>query len=239
MNPSNFAPIPIDIPFILNFSNIEFDKVVIFAVAVLLTIVVNAEGQSFMATILGDTGSDGENNLYQNERFHFNPIFHINLAGLICFAVAGFGWSKQIRLNTKNFKNPALAVMLVKFTGAFANLLLASIAGSIIFVMKNWNLEDQVFSIVVAVNVMVFVYNLIPIPPLAGAYVIVYIISFFSPAILFSSDASTLQNRIIKLIPYFFVAAIILSRFSGWSGWTLITNTLDPFVRAIFYFIAG
>lgn len=235
-----------DVPFILNFSSPEFDKVVIFLVAVLLSITVNAEAQAFMATVLGDIRQDAK------DRFHFNPIFHINLAGLICFLAAGFGWSKQIELNTDKFKHPAIAVIMVKFTGAFANLLLASIAGSILFIMQKWNLEDQVFQIVVSVNIMVFVYNFIPIPPLAGAS----LISAFLPAKLkipsqdssqasntinsdrdkTSASASYWQKYALKIFPYIFVGAVILMRINGW---TFFNDKLNIVVRTIFQFIAG
>ncbi|MBF0303434.1 MAG: site-2 protease family protein [Desulfamplus sp.] len=225
----------IEIPFVLNFSNLEFDKVIIFIVAVLLSVTVNAEAQAFMATVLGDIKDDAK------DRFHFNPLFHINLAGLICFAVAGFGWSRQIEINTSKFKHPAIAVMIVKCAGAFANLLLASIAASILFIMKKWNLEDQVFSIVVAVNIMVFVYNSVPVPPLAGAYILFSIISAFLPTsflnLLFANTKTINFNRyFIRITPYIFVGVLIVMKINGLA---LFNETLYPVVRAIFQFIAG
>ena len=64
-----------------------------------------------------------------------------------------------------------------KFAGPFANLMLASITGSILWIMGNWGVEDQVFPIVLAVNIIMFVAGFIPIPPLAGAS----LVSFFFP----------------------------------------------------------
>ncbi|MBF0229062.1 MAG: site-2 protease family protein [Desulfamplus sp.] len=227
--------LPIDIPFILNFSNLEFDKMVIFFVAILLSITVNAEAQAFMATILGDIKDDAK------DRFHFNPLLHINLAGLICFAVAGFGWARPIEINTSKFKRPAIAVAIIRFTGAFGNLLLASIAASILFVMKKWNLEDQVFSIVVAVNIMVFVYNFVPVPPLAGAYILFSIISAFLPTsflnLLFANTKIININRyFIRITPYIFVGVLIVMKINGLA---LLNETLYPVIRAIFQFVAG
>lgn len=222
----------IEVPFILNFSTPEFDKAVIFIVAVLLAITVNAEAQAFMATVLGDIRNNAK------DRFHFNPLFHINLAGLICFAAAGFGWAKQIEVDTDRFKHPRLAVIMVKFAGAFANLLMASIAGSILFIMKKWALEDQVFSIVVSVNIMVFVYNFIPIPPLAGGA----FLSALLPSKMrasqsgFDMDQSYTRKYITIFFPYLFVGIVVLMRINGWR---FLNNTLDPFVRLIFQFIAG
>ncbi|MBF0468683.1 MAG: site-2 protease family protein [Desulfamplus sp.] len=225
-------PIPtgfslIDVPFILNFSSPEFDKIIIFVVAVLLSISVNAEAQAFMATILGDIRSGAK------DRFHFNPLLHINLAGLICFATAGFGWPKQIELDTDKFKHPAIAVIMVKLAGVFGNLLLASIAGSIVFVMKKWNLEDQVFSIVVSVNVMIFVYNIIPIPPLAGASLISCLGHVLFPVHLNKNKTLEYFSR---SIPYIFVGTLIIMRINGWP---FLNDSLNSVVKSMFRFIAG
>ena len=218
------------IPFLIDFSNPEFDKIVIFIVAVLLAITVNAEAQSFAATVLVDIRQDAK------DRFHFNPLLHINLAGSICFAVAGFGWSKQIELDTNKFKHPVIALFIVKFSGAFANLLMASIAGSILFIMKKWNLEDQVFSIVISVNLMVFVYNAIPVPPLSGWYIVVAIISLVFPNVYNQLNINNFSRYFTKIVPYIFVAFLILLRFKEWS---FIDDTLYPIVRYLFDFLAG
>ncbi len=218
------------IPFLINFSNPEFDKIVIFIVAVLLAITVNAEAQSFAATVLGDIRQDAK------DRFHFNPLLHINLSGLICFAVAGFGWSKQVELNTDKFKHPVIALFIIKFSGAFANLLMASVAGSILFIMKKWNLEDQVFSIVISVNLMVFVYNVIPVPPLAGWYIVVAITSLVFPNVSGQLNINNFSKYFTKIVPYIFVAFLILFRLKEWR---FIDNSLYPIVRYLFDFIAG
>jgi len=156
----------IPVPFRLDFSHLAVDDTVSFCVSVLLAITINAEGQAFMATFLGDASSDSK------DRFHFNPLFHIDIFGLICFFTAGFGWSKKISVNTEKFDYPRFFTVLTAFGGAIANFLLASIAGSIIWVMGSFGIEDRVFSILIAVNLMTAVYNILPIPPLAGSALI-------------------------------------------------------------------
>lgn len=213
----------IQVPFILDYSNLQFDKVIIFIVTILLSITVNAEGQAFMATLLGDSPKDSR------ERFHFNPLRHMNLAGMICFAVAGFGWPKQIKINTDKFKHPDIYRMMVRFSGAFANLLLASIAGSILWAFTYFGVEDQVFSIVVAVNIMVFVFNIIPIPPLAGASVV----SLLIPGKLKSASGAAILSF---LLPYGFVFLLIIMRINEW---TILNQYLDPAVKTLFRFMSN
>ncbi len=213
----------IDIPFLLNFSALEVDKVVIFAVATLMAITVNAEAQAFMATALGDGNS------HAKDRFHFNPLLHIHLAGLLCFAAAGFGWPKQIRIATERLKHPAIALPLIRFSGAFANLILAGIAGSILWIMSQWKLEDQVFSIVAAVNIMVFVSHFIPIPPLAGA-------SLFYGLIPEKTQKSPMAKHVMRFFPYLLLSLLILIRVKAWPIFELY---LYPIVQTIFKFISS
>ncbi|MEA1967961.1 MAG: site-2 protease family protein [Thermodesulfobacteriota bacterium] len=214
----------IQVPFILDFSNLQFDKAVIFLIAILVTITINAEGQAFMASLLGDSPKDA------TDRFHFNPLLHINLPGLICFAVAGFGWPKQIKINSDGFKHPDRYRVMVKFAGAFANLLLASIAGSIVWAFTLFGMEDQVFSIIAAMNIMVFVFNIIPVPPLAGAS----LISLLVPEKLKNSSGARYFSIIF---PYLFVFFLLFMRTNKLP--ILLNHYLDPVVKSLFMFMSN
>ncbi len=219
MNPHSL----IEIPFVLDFSNLQFDTTIIFIVSIFLAITVNAEAQAFMATVLGDARTNTK------DRFHFNPLLHMDFSGLLCFAIAGFGWPKQPEIEMDNFKRPGLSLILVKFAGPAANLMLASITGSILWIMGRWGLEDQVFSIVLAVNLMVFTASFLPIPPLAGAT----LVSFFFPRRLKQSPH---VNRFAKTLPYLFIATLLVIRENEWN---LLNSYLYPVVTAMFDFISG
>jgi Zn-dependent protease len=211
----------IQIPFLLDFKNLQVDKVIIFLVSVLAAVTVNAEGQAVMATMLGDTQKDSK------DRFHFNPLFHLDISGTLCFAIAGFGWPRPVYIDSKNFKHPYFYLILSRFAGPFANLFLAGIAGSILWIMHSYGLEDQVFSIVMSVNLMIFVFSFLPIPPLAGA-------SLFVP--LLPKGKNTAVEMSAKICPYLLVAAFIVLRFYHSN---LLNEFFHPIVRWVFKFLAG
>lgn len=211
----------IDVPFLLHIATLEFDKVIIYFVAVLMAITINAEAQAFMATALGDAKRDA------TDRFHFNPLFHIHPAGLIAFAIAGFGWSKQIRIDAHRLKHPALYLFIIRFGGALANLLLAGIAGSILWVLSHFNLEDQVFTIVVSVNLMAFAGHLIPLPPFAGA-------TLFYGVIPETIRQSAATRYTMIAFPYILLTGLIFLR---WNDWSLFERYLYPIVQTLFKFI--
>ena len=211
----------ITIPFLLEFGHLQVDKLIVFFLSVLAAVTVNAEGQAMMATTLGDIQKESK------ERFHFNPLCHLDVSGLLCFAIAGFGWPRHVSIDSKRFKHPNFYLILSRFAGPFANLLLAGIAGSIVWVMHIIGTDDQVFSIVLSVNLMVFVFNFLPLPPLAGA-------SLFSP--LLPKSLNTFAKISIKLSPYLLVLFFIILRFNHIE---ILNNILYPVVRAVFSFITG
>ena len=153
-------------PFWLDPTRIRFDDLVSFTVGVLMAITVHAEAQAFAATFLGDTQTDN------SRRFHFNPLLHLDILGVICFLAAGFGWPRPVQIKSERFSRPRLYTLLTYLAGPLANFFLASIAGSVIWLFKHYGAEDRVFGMVMAVNLTMAVYHLLPIPPLAGSAIL-------------------------------------------------------------------
>ena len=209
----------IPIPFLLDFSNIQVDTSIIYAISILIAVTINAEGQAMMATTLGDIQKDSK------LRFHFNPLFHLDIPGLLCFAVAGFGWPRYVPIETKKFKYPNTYLILSRFAGPLANLLLAGIAGSIIWIYRTIGVQDQVFTIVLSVNLMVFVFSFLPLPPLAGA-------SFFCP--LLPKKRHPAFTLSVKISPYMLLILFIILKYNRIE---MLNNALYPIVRAFHTFI--
>ena len=153
-------------PFVMDLTRIRFDDMVSFTVGVLLAVTAHAEAQAFAATFFGDAQTDNSG------RFHFNPLLHLDIAGFICFLAAGFGWPKPVKMKSDRFSRPRLYMLLASLAGPFANFLLASIAGSVIWLFRQYGVEDRVFGMVMAVNLTMAVYHLLPIPPLAGSAIL-------------------------------------------------------------------
>jgi Zn-dependent protease len=153
-------------PFCLDLTRIRFDDMVSFIVGVLIAVTVHAEAQAFAATFLGDAQTDNAG------RFHFNPLLHLDIWGTICFLAGGFGWPKPVPMRSERFSRPRFYTLLAYLAGPLANFLMASIAGSVIWLFKHYGVEDRVFGMVMAVNLTMAVYHLLPIPPLAGAAIL-------------------------------------------------------------------
>ena len=208
---------PWPIPFILDPHNLMLDATVSFVVSALLAIMINAEGQAWVSTMLGDVREGAK------DRFHFNAIFHLDITGSICYLVAGFGWPKYLDINPDKFKYPELYMVLSRVAGPLANLLMASVAATLVFVMDFLDMDPRVFFMVVGVNVTTAVYSLIPIPPLAASSLI---------TVLLPQDSS-LRKFLFFAGPFLIVAIFLFERVTGIG---LISPYLNPLVKQIVSF---
>lgn len=120
----------------------------------------------------------GDPNPAAQGRVTLNPLAHMDLFGsvlfpLICiFFLKGgflFGWGKPVIPNPSYFANPKRGEMISALSGPFANFMLA-LLGAIVggFVLRVSPNADEIFSLVIMLNVVLAVFNLLPMPPLDG-----------------------------------------------------------------------
>ncbi len=110
-------------------------------------------------------------------RVSFNPLVHLDLVGTIFLLVAGFGWGKPVMVNPNNFKNPKLDNITVSLAGPMSNLFLAVILGIILRFVPLPDNASSILVIIVFFNLILMIFNLIPIPPLDGSKILSLFIS--------------------------------------------------------------
>lgn len=112
-------------------------------------------------------------------RYTINPLAHFDTVGLICFAVAGFGWAKPVPVNPSNFKHYKRGCFFVSVAGVAANYLLAFVAYPL-FILTSFVPDFGYFDNVLVMTLLYvfsfslsfFVFNLIPVYPLDGFRVV-------------------------------------------------------------------
>ncbi|GHV90718.1 metalloprotease [Spirochaetia bacterium] len=127
------------------------------------------------AYALGDTTAKDQG------RLTLNPLRHIDIIGFIFILVAGFGWAKPVRFSPNALNHPRRDKALIAAAGPLSNLVIALILLLAlrfifphIFTVNSRPLAGLFIVIyyAAAINLGLFLFNLIPIPPLDGSHIV-------------------------------------------------------------------
>ena len=137
-------------------------------VALVLSLTVHEVGHAMVAKWFGDDTAE------RAGRVTLNPVAHIDPMGLLMVVIVGFGFAKPVPTNPANFTSPR-ADLWVAAAGPLMNLLLAVICwnGFVLAWNAGWqNPAAQLFFTILAqINLLLMIFNLLPIGPLDGHYI--------------------------------------------------------------------
>jgi Zn-dependent protease len=193
----------------------------IFSIAILiLSVVLHEVSHGYAADRLGDPTARLAG------RLTLNPIRHLDLFGSIIipsltFLLGGFifGWAKPVPYNPYNLRDQKWGEAKIAFAGPASNLLLALIFGLVIRLDLVGTTLLAPVTLIVLINIVLAVFNLIPIPPLDGS------------KILFSLLPYKYLNIRVFLERYSFILILFLIFFL----WSLLL----PIISFIFSFLTG
>jgi Zn-dependent protease len=211
----------------------EWHNVLFSLPGILLGLTVHECAHAWMAFTLGDpTARDAG-------RLSFNPLRHLDPLGTLLLLFAGFGWAKPVMFNPANLSRPRRDRALIAAAGPCSNLLLAAflmfllmkvaaLAGTgpvAVFIAAHEAAADVTVKLLFTgalVNLGLFIFNLIPLPPLDGSH------------ILFCglNPPPWLETALTRFGGIALVVIIIAER---QTGETILP--IGPFIRAIVHFV--
>ena len=151
----------------------------------------------------------GDDTAQRAGRLTLNPLAHIDAMGMLMVVLLGFGYAKPVPTDPRNFRS-RVAELWVAAAGPLMNLVVAVVSWNVYLVMRGLGLEifaqagaEIFFVVLVKVNLLLMVFNLIPLGPLDGHYILPY----FLPQRL----AETYQRLNAQLGTYLMLGLIILS----------------------------
>ena len=147
----------------------------IFNIAILImSVVIHEVSHGYMANYLGDPTAKYEGRLTLNPIKHLDPIGSF-LVPIIGYFSGGFifGWAKPVPYNPHNLRPGRWSEALVALAGPFSNLSIALIFGTFLRFSSSLGIFNpailHITALIVFVNIILMVFNLVPIPPLDGS----------------------------------------------------------------------
>ena len=124
----------------------------------------------------------GDRTAEQQGRLTLSPLAHMDPMGLLMIVLVGFGWAKPVPTTPSNF-NSKWATPMVAAAGPFSNLLLAFMAINLQAILIGMGVEfasspsaQAFFSLFVLINIALMLFNMIPLGPLDGHYILPYLL---------------------------------------------------------------
>lgn len=197
-----------------------------------MSIVIHEFAHGYSAYLLGDNTARLQGRLTLNPIKHLDPFGSVILPLLLFISTSGrflIGWARPVPYNPSNLKNGRRGNMIVAFAGIAANLLIAILFGLIIRFASNLGLPvyDQfsvqafyrICSMIVLMNLVLALFNIIPIPPLDGSKIL---FSIIPPK--FRYVENFLERWGVFILLFFII---------------FLWGTVSPFVYTVFSFLTG
>jgi len=174
----------------MDFSQL-IQTITLYAIPVLFSITLHEAAHGYAAMHFGDDTA------YVMGRVTLNPFKHVDLMGTVVmplvlyFATSGaflFGYAKPVPVRFGHLRNPKRDMIWVALAGPGINFIQAVLWGALFFILQGMNVTEPFFLKMaqggLLVNVVMFVFNLFPLPPLDGGRILVGLLPFRQAALV-------------------------------------------------------
>ena len=195
------------------------ELLIIQLIAVVIGLTIHEFSHGFASYRLGDSTAKFDG------RLSFSPLRHIDPIGFLMIVLVGFGWAKPVMVNPRNLRKPKRDMAIISFAGPLSNFLLAFFVTAIYVpllvtgIIAGGGYVAVFLFILIHVNIMLGVFNLIPVPPLDGSK----IVSVFLPNHLYWRYANFRYGFIVLII-------IIISDPIRNLVWSMVVTIFNSFI---------
>ena len=189
-----------------------------YIVALIFVLSFHECSHAWVANRLGDPTAKREG------RLTLNPLAHLDILGTLMMFLVGIGWGKPVPVNPQNFAKPLRDQAFTALAGPLANLVLAflfAIPYSYLPIGEGWDQLTLLSGAVLDVSLVLFIFNMLPFPPLDGSKFYV----LFIPKRFHRTYLVFLTKGLPYVIVLMFVDLYLFERIFGASFiWTVVSE---------------
>jgi len=142
------------------------------ALALLIAVTIHEFAHAWTADKLGDPTPRLAN------RLTLNPLAHLDPIGTLALLIARIGWGKPVPIDPYNLKNPRRDTAIISLAGPASNIILAFLLSLLLKIplisqSASWQILISLIYPLILLNVSLAIFNLIPVPPLDGAKILI------------------------------------------------------------------
>jgi len=196
-----------------------WDEILFLVPAILIGLTLHEFAHAYVADRLGDRTARAAG------RLTLNPLVHIDVLGLILLFIAGFGWAKPVPINPYNFRgNIKRGVLLVSMAGPVSNFFIACISAAALAFFAYDPLVGTLLKTVIYINVVLAVFNLIPVPPLDGSKILAGLLPGRQEWLVYLEQYGVLLLLLLMITG-------LIGKFLRWTVWPLTGFLIDLAAR--------
>ena len=187
----------------------EEQKVILF-ILLIVCITIHEWAHAWVADKLGDPLPRQQGRVTLDPRSHIDPLGTIIIPLVMIFANPGFsiiGWGKPVQVSLPNLKTRKRDDLLITMAGPFSNLAIAlfcTVTFALVHrVMPLNETVQMLFFQIVSLNVVLFLFNLIPVPPLDGSHLLKHAVNMKEETFLKFSKYGFFALLVLINIPVF------------------------------------
>jgi len=156
-------------------NGIDLESIITILPAIIIGLTFHEYAHAKVGHLLGDDTA------FLEGRVSLNPLKHIDWFGLLFIIIAHFGWAKPVHFNPEKLKNPRRDEKLIAIAGPIANVIMAILFALILKLWTSFEINPdnpmikyafEINMYCIFLNYGLFVFNMIPIPPLDGSHLI-------------------------------------------------------------------
>lgn len=198
---------------------------IIVIVAVVIAFTLHEFTHAAVGTFLGDPTARAEG------RLSLNPLVHLDFWGFLMLLTGGLGWAKPVPFNPYALKFRWGGTLLIALSGPTMNIFQAVLSAIVIRTIVSVEFPPehiviQFLSFYLTINVILGIFNLIPIPPLDGARAILS---------LFPERYEEWKVKVERIGPFLLIWVVLIDAWSGLHMFSWLMDRVSLFIAQLLY----